>query len=114
MKIKVKAFYSIRDALEAESIIEVEVDAITIRGVIRKLADQYGKKFQKELYINYGDEINPRVRNLVNGQHYNSMPHKLDSQLKDDDILAIFPYAHADTKNDSALDLNLSTHEPQK
>jgi len=91
MKIKVKPFYAIKEALKSDGILELETDKSTIRELLEELALQYGGRFSNEIFNDNGNEIDPQVKILVNGLHYHNIPNQLDYQLKNNDIVAIFP-----------------------
>ncbi len=50
MKIRVKGFFSIKNAMDKKGEIEMEVDNLTIREVLTELSYRYGKKFKDEVF----------------------------------------------------------------
>lgn len=68
---------------------ETSVVSVTLQGLLEQLAAKYGIRFQQEVYGPEG------VRNeaiiLFNGRHLEHLPEGLETKLKPDDTVAIFP-----------------------
>ncbi|MGM0413694.1 MAG: ubiquitin-like small modifier protein 1 [Bacillota bacterium] len=89
MAIKVKLFSLFRKYIDDR---QVELDPETnktIRDLINSLDDRYGAIFSEKL-LGEEETINPGTIILVNGQNIHHL-NQLDTELKDGDILAIFP-----------------------
>lgn len=84
---KVKVYTTLREAIGRR---EIEVHgAKTIRELINTIVEQYGERAKNEL-IDENGEINGMI--LVNGRNILHLQ-GLDTQLKDDDVIHIFPPA---------------------
>ncbi len=88
MKIKVKGFHNFREAIGDHLMLEMEVGKSTIRDVLDELSNKFGADFKDLLF----DPKTKGVRNnnviLLNGVAYT---HRLDSELKEGDEIALFP-----------------------
>lgn len=91
MKIRVKGFFSIKNAMDKKGEIEMEVDNLTIREVLAELSHRYGKKFKDEVFDLQTNEVIPQNQILINGRHYRYLADGLDTKLSEGDMLAIFP-----------------------
>lgn len=89
MAIKVKLYSLFRKYIDDR---QVELDPEknkTIRDLINSLDEKYEAIFTEKL-LGEEETINPGAIILVNGQNIHNLD-KLDTELKDGDILAIFP-----------------------
>lgn len=89
MAIKVKLYSLFRKYIDDR---QVELDPEknkTIRDLINSLDEKYEAIFTEKL-LGEEETINPGAIILVNGQNIHHLD-KLDTELKDGDILAIFP-----------------------
>ena len=80
--VRVKLFANFR---ELAGVQEVEVEARSIRDVLFKLVDMYPKL--KDVFFE-GEKVRDYVHIMVNGRHVRE---NLDTELKDSDVVAIFP-----------------------
>ena len=91
-KVTVRAFGAIRDLIGTREIeIEVETGSV-IRHVLRVLMKRCGKALEDYIFDPGTDELRPHIRALLNGQNINSLK-GLETQVKDRDVIAIFPPA---------------------
>lgn len=83
-----KFFASFREAVGKgqESVEGVKNVASLLDELVRK----FGEKLAEHLYHSGTREIRKTVNILVNGRGLN-LPHELDTQLKDGDVVTIFP-----------------------
>ena len=89
MAIQVKLYSLFRKYIDDR---QVELDPETnktIRDLIRSLDEKYESVFSEKL-IGEEETINPGAIILVNGQNIHHLE-QLDTELKDGDVLAIFP-----------------------
>jgi MoaD family protein len=91
MKIIVKGFFSIKNALDKKGEIEMEVGNLTIREVLTELSHRYGKKFKDEVFDLQTNEFTPQNQILINGRHYRYLANGLDMKLSKGGMLVIFP-----------------------
>jgi len=91
MKITNKGFFTIREAMGRVGPLEMEVDKATVREVLVGLSNRYGEKFMQEVFDPETKDIRGQNQILINGRHYRYFPARLDTELHDGDVLAIFP-----------------------
>lgn len=92
MKIRVKAFLTLRKAMNGRASLEMEAEKLTLKELLESLSLRFGDEFANSLR---DPQIEPESRNiqiLVNGRHYRHLPGKLDAELKDGDEIALFPF----------------------
>lgn len=90
MKITVKGFFTIKDAIGRKELV-MEADQLTIREVLLDLSIKYGETFSRQIFDPQTNDVNTVNQILVNGRHYRHLPKGLDSSLKDGDELSLFP-----------------------
>ncbi|HUV78429.1 MAG TPA: MoaD/ThiS family protein [Desulfobacterales bacterium] len=91
MKIKVKGYLSLKKTMGGNAAFEMEIDNATIKDVLKDLSEIFGKDFKDAIFDSKTDMIHSYVRVLVNGRHYIYLPHRLDTPLKAEDEVALFP-----------------------
>ena len=91
MRIRVRGFLTVRDVLGGRKVVNVEVEEATITGLLRKLSVQFGESFEQMFFDPGNGAVSEQVAILVNGCHYSHLPHGLDTVLKDEDDVALFP-----------------------
>jgi MoaD family protein len=92
MKIRVKAFLTLRKAMNDRASLEIEAERLTLKELLEKLALRFGDEFANSIR---DPQIEPEDRNiqiLVNGRHYRHLPDKLDAELQDGDEVSLFPF----------------------
>lgn len=82
--VKVKLFANFREVAGRK---EFEMKASTVKEVINRLADEYPS--MKDLFFRDG-ELRDYVQIMVNGKHIKLLD-GVDTELKDEDVVAIFP-----------------------
>ena len=87
MKVKVRLFANFREAM-GQGTVEIE-DVRKVGEVIEKLV-QMRKELEKEFYYPGTKELVKTVQIMVNGKTV-KLPDGLETELKDDDEIAIFP-----------------------
>ena len=91
MKIRIKGFFSIKEALGGRGEGEMEVEHATIRELLTGLSERYGTRFKDQVLDPQTNEVRSENQILLNGRHYRYLPEGLDTELKEGDFLAIFP-----------------------
>ena len=91
MKIRVKGYLKLKQAMGKEPELMMENGQWTIRRLLEELSDRFGKDFSRMIFDPDTGEVNGYVRVLVNGRHYSHMPDRLETPLTDGDDVAIFP-----------------------
>ncbi|MFQ6081351.1 MAG: ubiquitin-like small modifier protein 1 [Candidatus Bathyarchaeia archaeon] len=86
-KVVVKFYTTLRE-LTGEKQIEVRGD--TVAGIVEKVVEKYGSKFRDTLFDKETGRIKPFYSILVNGIRL-SLREGLDTEVKDGDVIAIFP-----------------------
>jgi MoaD family protein len=90
VKIIVKGYLGLQEALGGKSLVEVETAAATIREVLDDLSQRFGRGFIERIFDLDTGEPARDLMLLVNGHNYLSLPAKLDTDLKDGDELSFF------------------------
>ena len=91
MKIRVRGFLTLKQAMGSEPELMIEIDDLTIRRLLEEMSVRFGKGFYRMIFDPDTGEVNGYVRVLVNGRHYSHMPDRLETRLTDGDDVAIFP-----------------------
>jgi sulfur-carrier protein len=91
VKIKIKGYFEIRQAMGDRTVLELEIENSTIRGVLNELTERFGRKFRDLVFDPETADVRTVNQILVNGRHYRYLESRLDATLKDGDELAIFP-----------------------
>ena len=82
---------SIRKLIGDNSEVEIEMEKGSIRDLIKELAHHYGEKIQYEFFDSKTNNLKQYYHILVNGRSYSELPDCLDTQIKDGDVVALFP-----------------------
>lgn len=86
--VTVKFFASFREAVGLE---QVEVAAgKDVAALLDELVRRFGERMAEQLYESGSKKLRETVNVLVNGRGINLLS-GLDTKLKDDDVVAIFP-----------------------
>lgn len=92
MQISVRFFTTLREITgKKEEILQFkENEAVTLNKVLEKLAKRYGKDFAEYVYDTKTGEVRGFLQFLINGRSATTLK-ELDTELADDDVLAIIP-----------------------
>ena len=93
MIIKVRGYLTYRDVIGKHEIEQPDDVQVTFLNFIRGLAAELGGEYGSALFDEETDTIGQSVAIMLNGVHYNHLPNRLDTVLKDQDEVAIFPPA---------------------
>lgn len=86
--VTVKFFASFREAVGRE---QVEVTAVMdVAALLDELVQRFGEKMAEQIYKSGSKKLRETVNILVNGRSINLLS-GLDTNLKDGDVVAIFP-----------------------
>ena len=91
MKIIVKGYFNLQEAMDCKSVLEVEKETATIRDLLDDLSERFGKDLTDLIFDPGTGGLVSHVMLLVNGRNYLFMPGRLDTPLKDGDEVALFP-----------------------
>lgn len=91
MKIKVKGYLTLKKTVGDKGVLEMEMEDATIRGVLSDLAERFGQEFRDLIFDPKTKNLSNHIRVLVNGRHYNHLPNRLDTKLKEGDEVSLFP-----------------------
>lgn len=91
MKITIKGFFTIREAMGKVGQLEMEVDKTSVREILIELSNRYGARFKAEVFDPETNDIRSQNQILINGRHYRYSPAGLDTELQEGDVVAIFP-----------------------
>lgn len=90
MKVYVRLFTTLRElARKSRETIEFSSNTVTVKDVLEELVKKNGKKFKDNLYNERG-KVRDHLQLLVNGKSV-SLLEELDTQLKEEDQVAIVP-----------------------
>ncbi|KXB00405.1 hypothetical protein AKJ48_00870 [candidate division MSBL1 archaeon SCGC-AAA261O19] len=87
MRVKVKLFAIFQELAGKK---QVTVSAADVRGLLQKLTTQYGELEGRFFEDSEGRELRGGINIMVNGRNIRFLD-GLDTRLKDDDLVAIFP-----------------------
>jgi MoaD family protein len=91
MKIKVKGFFSIKEAMGGKGEINIETGTVTIREMLIELSEIFGRKFKEVIFDIETGDVRAENQILINGRHYRNLAKGLDTRLNDEDFIALFP-----------------------
>lgn len=91
MIIKVKGYLTYSDVIGYREILQRDDISVTLLEFLRELAVEIGGKHGRSLYEEEMNTVGRSVAIMLNGLHYNHLPEKLDTVLKDQDEIAVFP-----------------------
>jgi MoaD family protein len=91
--IKVRGYLTYRDVIGKREIEQPDDVQVTFLNFIRGLAAELGGEHGRALFDEEADTIGQSVAIMLNGVHHNHLPNRLDTVLKDQDEVAIFPPA---------------------
>jgi len=86
-KVTVQFYTTLRDLTNEK---QTEVVGDTVAGVVEKLVERYGSEFHETLFDKETGRIKPFYNILVNGVRIN-LREGLNKEVKDGDVIAIFP-----------------------
>jgi molybdopterin synthase sulfur carrier subunit len=92
LKISVRFFTSLREIVnkKEEPLEFLDGEEVTVGKVLEILAQRYGKVFVEYVYDAKTREVRGFLQFLINGKN-TSNPNRLQTELKDGDVLAILP-----------------------
>jgi molybdopterin converting factor small subunit len=89
--IKVKGYLTYKDIL-GELEIDLQEDVpVTLLDFLRQLAFEIGGEPGRAIFDEETGTVGQHVAVMHNGRHYNHLPDRLNTVLKDQDEIAIFP-----------------------
>ena len=91
MKIKVKGYFTLKQAMDNRAYIEMEVGNTSLRDVLEYLSTRFGSGFSDLIFDPKTKEVKNHIAILVNGRHFTFLPKRLATELKEGDEVAIFP-----------------------
>jgi len=92
LRVTVRFFTSLREIVgKKEQTLEFpNNEPVTVNTVLKKLAKNYGKDFVEYIYDNKSGNVKGFLQFLINGRSVSTL-RGLDTELADNDILAIIP-----------------------
>ena len=91
MKIQVKAYMTIKKAMGDQAVLEMEMGNATLEKLLEELSDRYGKGFKDLIFDPETKEVRSHNQICVNTRHYTFLQDRLDTKLKDGDVVALIP-----------------------
>ena len=91
MKVKVKAFMSIKKLIGDNSEVEIEIENGSIKNLIEELSLRYGEGLNNEFFDAKTKGVKQYYHILVNGRSYLELPDRLETKMKEGDVVALFP-----------------------
>jgi molybdopterin synthase sulfur carrier subunit len=91
MKVKVRAFLTMKDVIGGQSSLELDLEEGTILSILEDLGKRFGASFVNQVFEPSGRELSGQVLVLLNGRNYSNLPEGLNTPLQDGDEVAIFP-----------------------
>ena len=93
MIIKVRGYLTYRDVIGQCEIEQPDDVPVTFLDFIRRLAADISGENGLALFDDETGTVGQSVAIMLNGVHYNHLPNRLDTVLKDQDEVAVFPPA---------------------
>ena len=91
MRIKVKGYLTLREVIGDQHLQFNQGETITIYNLLAKLSLKCGDEFEETVFDPETEGVSQYVAILINGCHYSHLPDRLDTELRDQDEVAIFP-----------------------
>ncbi|MGD9032305.1 MAG: MoaD family protein [Desulfobacteraceae bacterium] len=91
MKIKVKAFLTLRKIMGDQASLDIEAGKLTVRDLLEELSIRFGEEFRDIILETESQSGSRYIQILVNGRHYRHLPNGLDTELKEGDEVSLFP-----------------------
>jgi molybdopterin synthase sulfur carrier subunit len=91
MKVTVKGYFNFKRLFSNLGISEIEISDGTLRGLFDILSNKYGKELKYLIYDSRSNKVRGDIRILLNGRHIVHLPKGLETELKEDDEIALFP-----------------------
>ena len=91
MIIKVKGYLTYKNVIGQREIKQPDDVRITLLDFICDLASEIGGEHGRALFDSELDVIGKSVAIMLNGVHYNHLPERVNTVLKDLDEIAVFP-----------------------
>jgi len=91
--IKVKGYLTYRDVIGGRETERPDDGSVTLLDFIRELAAEIGDDHGRALFDKENGAVGEAVAIMLNGVHYNHLPDRLNTVLKDQDEIAVFPPA---------------------
>ena len=91
MIIKVKGYLTYRDVIGQREIEISDDNPVVLMNFLRILAGQVGGEHGLAMFNEDTGTVGKSVAIMLNGCHYNHLTDRLDTVLKDQDEVAVFP-----------------------
>jgi molybdopterin converting factor small subunit len=91
--IKVRGYLTYRDVIGGREIERPDDGPVIFLDFIRELAAEIGGEHGLALFDEENGAVGEAVAIMLNGVHYNHLPDRLNTVLKDQDEIAVFPPA---------------------
>ena len=91
MKIKVKGYFTFKKVMGGKAVLEIDLEKATIKDVLKDLSENFGRDFKEAIFDPKTQEVSSHIRILVNGRHYQYLPNRLNTELKEGDEVSLFP-----------------------
>lgn len=91
MKITVKGYLTLKPIVGGSTDIQVVEEKWALKDLLRYLASKHGDDFNQAVFDTQTNSLSSHAKILINGRHYTHMPLRLDTELRDDDEVSLFP-----------------------
>jgi molybdopterin synthase sulfur carrier subunit len=91
MNIRVKGYFTFKKIIGGKAVLKIDIEKATIKDVLKDLSKKFGQDFKEVIFDPKTQEISSHIRILVNGRHYQYLPDRLNTELKEGDEVALFP-----------------------
>ncbi len=90
MRITIKGFLSVREAIGGTGEIELDMEKSTMREALIELSNRH-EQVRELIFDSRTQDFTPYYQILLNGRHYRHFKDRLDTELQEGDWLAVFP-----------------------
>ena len=91
MKITVKGYLTLKPIIGGSEDIQVIEDTWTLNDLLAFLTSKHGEGFNQAVLDAETKTLNMYAKIMINGRHYTHLPHRLDTELRDGDVVSLFP-----------------------
>ena len=91
MKIKIKGYFTFKKIMGGKTFLEIEIKKATINDFLKDLSENFDHDIKVAIIDPKTQEVSGHIRVLINGRHYQYLPNRLNTELKDGDEVALFP-----------------------
>ncbi len=92
VRVKIQVFLSLRNVIGKREV-DLEIQNAKVKSVLAELHNRYEDRIQPPVIDPKTKEVNPYYLLLVNGRDIRNLPDHIHGELKEGDVVQLFPPA---------------------